>query len=421
MSDNMSTIIEQLACRKIFNGRGEETIEVDVITMGGFGRASAPAGASRGKAEVVPYPEGGVEEAVEIVRETIAPKLVGLCADKVDEIHDILHRIDGTDDLSRIGGNASYAVSLASAEAAASSYGMPVFQYLSGYLANELPFPIGNVLGGGKHALGKTVPDIQEFLCLPLGAKSFFEAAKANVLVHQTVGSLLEEIDPTFTGGRGWEGAWAPNVGNEDALETVKKACEDVSEKQGMECRVCLDMAASTMWDQKKNCYVYARDGIKKSSGEQIDFVMHLIEKYKLAYVEDPFHEEDFESFSELSKKAKGCLICGDDLFATHRKRLGQGIERGAANSIIIKVNQVGTFNDAWKATKMAKDAQYVPVMSHRSGETTDEIISHLALAFGCPLIKTGAVGGTRMAKINELIRIEELLGKRATMATIKL
>lgn len=412
----MSSVIEDVTARKIFNSRGEETLEIDIVTTAGFGRASAPAGASKGKAEVVPYPEGGVDEAIKKAEELIVPELIGMDANEQEEIDILLHEIDETKDFRNVGGNTAFAVSLATAEAAATSYDMPLFQHLGGYLANELPYPLGNVLGGGKHALGKA-PDIQEYLVIPLKAPTFSDAAKANILVHQKVGSSLKKADKTFTGGRGDEGAWAPNMKNEEALGIVVKACEVVSRELGVECRAGLDMAASALWKQKEKCYVYARDGIKRDSGEQLDFVLHLVEKYDLAYVEDPFHEEDYESFAELTKKVKKCLICGDDLFVTNRERLIRGIKVRAANSIIIKANQVGTLTDAWEATKVAKKARYVPVVSHRSGETSDAHIAHLAVAFSCPVIKTGVLQGERVAKINELIRIEETLGNRAKMS----
>jgi len=412
----MSTVIEDVMARKIFNSRGEETLEIDVATAAGFGRASAPAGASRGKAEVVQYPEEGVDQAIKKVEELIVPELIGLNADDQEEIDLLLHEIDGTKDFRNIGGNTAFAVSLATAEAAATSYGMPLFQHLAGYLANELPHPLGNVLGGGKHAHGKA-PDIQEFLVLSLKAHDFSEAAKANVLVHQKVGSFLKKVDKTFTGGRGDEGAWASNIKSEEALEIVVKACEEVSEELGVDCRAGLDMAASTLWEQREKRYVYARDGTKRNPGEQLDFVLHLIENYDLAYVEDPFHEEDYESFAEVTKKVKKCLICGDDLFVTNRDRLTRGIKVCAANAIIIKTNQVGTLTDAWETTEVAKKARYIPVMSHRSGETNDAHIAHLAVAFRCPIIKTGVLPGERVVKINELIRIEETLGERAKMS----
>ncbi len=416
----MSSVIEDIMTRKIFNSRGEETLEIDIVTTAGFGRASAPAGASKGKAEVVSYPEGGVDEAIKKAEELIVPELIGMDANEQEEIDILLHEIDGTKDFRNVGGNTAFAVSLATAEAAATSYDMPLFQHLGGYLANELPYPLGNVLGGGKHALGKA-PDIQEYLVIPLKAPTFSDAAKANILVHQKVGSSLKKADKTFTGGRGDEGAWAPNMKNEEALEIVVKACEEVSRELGVECRAGLDMAASTLWKQKEKCYVYTRDMIKRDSGEQLDFVLHLVEKYNLAYVEDPFHEEDYKSFAELTKKVKKCLICGDDLFVTNRERLIRGIKVCAANSIIIKANQVGTLTDAWETTKMAKKTRYIPVVSHRSGETSDAHIAHLAVAFSCPVIKTGVLHGERVVKINELIRIEETLGNRAKMSIFDL
>ena len=414
----MSSIIEEVMARKLFNSRGQETIEVDVITTDGFGSAAAPAGASKGRAEVVSYPAGGVDVAIQKLEELVVPELIGMDAEEQNEIDALLHEIDGTDNFSNIGGNTVFAISVANAEAAATSYDLPLFQHLSGYLANELPYPLGNVLGGGKHALGKTT-DIQEYLVIPLNASCFAEAAKVNIMVHNKIGALLRKADPNFTGGRGDEGAWAPNIKNEEALKIVVKACEDVSAELGIECRACLDVAASSFWNPKEGVYVYAMEGKKRDAGEQLEFMLHLIEEYNLAYVEDPFDEDDYESFAELTKKVNNCLICGDDLFVTNRERLANGIEMCAGNSIIIKTNQVGTLTDAWETTRLAKRAGYIPVMSHRSGETTDTHLAHLAVGFSCPVIKTGVLHGERVAKINELIRIEENLGNRAQMSII--
>ena len=414
----MSTIIRSVSPRKVFNIRGEETIEVDVATNNGCGRASAPAGASRGKQEAMPFPPGGVDDAVKKVRQTIAPKLIGADSQKQEQIDALLHQVDGTNDFRNIGGNTSYAISLATAEAAAISRGIPLFQHLAGNLANELPHPLGNVLGGGKHARANA-PDIQEFLSLPLGQNSFFDAVKTNILVHRRVGSALEKKDPTFTGGRTDEGAWAPNMGNEESLEIVVDACEQVSDETGIKCGVGMDIASSSLWDPAAQRYVYKRDNAKRSSEEQFDYMLHLIQTYKLVYVEDPFHEEDFESFAKLTKKVKNCLICGDDLFVTNKKRLQKGIAMGAGNAAIIKGNQVGTLTDAWQATQMAQKADYVPIMSHRSGETTEAHIAHLAVAFRCPVIKAGVVEGARIAILNELIRIEGMLKESAKMAVL--
>ena len=415
---DVSTIIKGVGARKIFNIRGEETIEVEVSTAKGCGRASAPAGASTGKGEATPYPPGGVDEALRKTRTVIAPKLVGADSQKQEQIDATLHKIDGTDDFRNIGGNTSYAISLATAEAAAISNAAPLFQHLGGNLANELPHPLGNVLGGGKHARAKA-PDIQEFLSLPIKVKSFFEAEKTNILVHQKVGHALEKKDPTFTGGRTDEGAWAPNLENETALEVVVKACKQVSDETGVRCGIGMDLASSTMWSPKEQRYVYKRDNVKRDTGEQLDFVLRLIKTYKLVYVEDPFHEEDFASFAELTGKVSDCLICGDDLFVTNKKRLQKGIDMGAANATIIKGNQVGTLTDAWEATRLAQKADYVPVMSHRSGETTEGHLAHLAVAFRCPIIKAGVVEGGRTAILNELIRIEETVKESAKMAAL--
>jgi len=411
----MSAVIEDIIARKVFNSRGEETIEVDVVTTSSFGRTSAPSGGSRGKAEAVYYPQGGVDQAIEKVEELIAPELIGLNADIQEEIDKTLREMDGTKDFRMIGGNTAFAISLANAEAAANSNGLLLFQYLGGYVAHELPYPLGNVISGGKHGQGKT-PDIQEFLILPYGAESFLEAAAANTQIHRRIGDNLKKNDKLFGGGRSDEGAWIANIGDLEALEVLAEACEEVSNELGFECCLGVDVAASSLWNTKKKTYIYKSEGKRRDSGEQLEFIFRLIKKYHLVYVEDPFHEEDYKGFAGLTKKVKNCLICGDDLFVTNSERLSRGIKLHAADAIIIKVNQVGTLTDAWETVEMAKRAGYIPVMSHRSGDTCDWHIAHLAVAFKCPIIKTGVVEGARIAKINELIRIEEFLGDRAKM-----
>jgi enolase len=415
----MSSIIEDLIVRKVFNNRGEETMEADIVTTSGFGRASAPAGKSRGKNEVTYYPSGGIDQALKKIEELVAPELVGLNANSQEEIDRTLREVDGSKDFRVIGGNSAFAVSLASAEAAANSGGYLLFQYLGGAVAHELPYPLGNVISGGQHTMGKS-PDIQEFLVLPLGAESFTEAAASNVGIHRSVGDALRKKDKLFNSGKSDEGAWVANIGNSQALDILANACEEVSREQGFECEMGLDIAGSSLWDGKQRKYLYEREKTGRDSGEQLDFVLDLIRKYHLAYVEDAFHEEDFESFRELTKKAKDCLICGDDLFTTNSERLSRGIRAQAANAVIIKVNQVGTLTDALETVEMATRNGYVPIMSHRSGDTCDWHIAHLAVAFKCPIIKTGIVEGARIAKINELLRIEEFLGDRATMANLK-
>jgi len=416
----MSTIIEEIKARQILNSRGNPTIEVDVFTIDGFGRASAPSGASTGKAEALPFPEGGVKEAIRKVEETIAPEIIGLYADDQEEIDAILHEIDGTENFRNIGGNTAYAVSLAVADAAADSYGLSLYQYLGGSMNSCLPYPLGNVIGGGKHAFGKST-DIQEFLVLPLGAESFSAAAEANAMVHRKLKSILGKMDASFTGGKGDEGAWAPNISNDEALEAISTACQKTTEEIGFECRVGIDVAASSLWSPEKESYVYERDGVERDPEEQIEYILGLIEKYNLVYVEDPLHEDDFEGFKELTSRSHGCLICGDDLFVTNVNRLQKGVSINAGNAIIIKMNQVGTLTDTWKATRLAQENGYVPVVSHRSGETEASHIAHLAVALNAPIIKTGVVGGERIAKLNELIRIEDDLGERARMASLKI
>jgi len=415
----MSAVIEDIIARKVFNIRGEETIEVDVITNSGFGRASAPAGESRGKAEVIYYPQGGVDQALKKVEELITPEIVGLNADFQEEIDRILHEIDGSKDFRVIGGNTAFAISLASAEAAANSHSFLLFQHLGGHFAHKLPYPLGNTISGGRHTQGKS-PDMQEFLVLPYGAESFLEAAVANAQIHRRIGIALKKKDKLFSGGKSDEGAWVANIRNFDAFEVLANVCEEVSSEMGFECSFGIDVAASSLWNEKEEAYIYQRERKKRDSGEQREFILELISKYHLVYVEDPLHEEDYEGFVELTKKVRNCLICGDDLFATNNERLSRGIKMRAANAVIIKVNQVGTLTDAWETIETAERNGYIPVISHRSGDTCDWHIAHLAVAFKCPIIKAGIVEGARVAKINELIRIEEFLGDRAKMADLQ-
>lgn len=415
----MSTIIEDVIPRKVFNSRGEETIEVDIITVSGFGRASAPAGKSRGKTEVAYYPQGGVDQAIKKVEDLVTQEIVGLNANFQEEIDRTLHEVDGSKDFKVIGGNTAFAISLAVAEAAANSCGSLLFQCIGGQMARELPYPLGNVVSGGQHSRGKT-PDIQEFLVIPRGAESFLEAATANIQIHRKVGDVLGKKDKFFSGGRSDEGAWIANIGSLEALEVLSDTCEETGDELGFECCLGIDLAASSLWNGKGRKYFYKRERKKRNSGEQLDFALELIKKYHLSYVEDPFNEEDFDSFAELTKKAKGCLICGDDLFTTNNERLNHGIKKLAANAIIIKVNQIGTLTDASETVELARRNGYMPIISHRSGDTCDWHIAHLAVALRCPMIKTGVVEGARIAKINELIRIEEFLGERAKMADLQ-
>ncbi len=406
----MDSVIEDVQVRKILDSRGNPTIEVDVITWNGFGRAAAPSGASTGSREVVSFPEGGVDVVVREMEEFIASELIGMDAEDLTTIDEVLKEIDGTDNFSAIGGNTTVAISMAVAKAAAKSYNMPLYKYIGGNLVHELPFPLGNMMNGGAHA-GINAPDIQEFLVVPTGATNVADTIFANASVHKRLKELIQTKDSNFTGGKGDEGGWVPNITNDAALEIQAKACEEVGDELGIEIRPSLDMAASELWNTDEQKYVYAQDGVKRDTGDQIDFVKDIIDTYKMFYVEDPFDESDFEGFSQLtSKVGDKCLICGDDLFVTNKELLAKGIEMKAANAIIIKPNQIGSLSETYATVKLAKENNIVPVVSHRSGETTDETIAHLAVGFAAPMIKTGAIGGERIAKLNELIRIEEEL-----------
>lgn len=275
-------------------------------------------------------------------------------------------------------------------------------------MPSEIPYPLGNMINGGAHA-GRNAPDIQEFLVIPVGAENIREAVFTNVNVHKKIREYIQAKDSSFTGGKGDEGGWAPNLTNEEALEIQVKACQTISDETGVEVKPALDMAASEMWDPSQEMYVYQREGIKRSTSEQIDFVEEIVDNYGFYFVEDPIREGDMDGFAELTKQVGDkCIICGDDVFVTNAKILQEGINKKAANAIIIKPNQIGTLTDTFNTVELARNNKYVPVVSHRSGETTDETIAHLAVAFSCPIIKTGAVGGERIAKLNELIRIEE-------------
>ena len=406
----LDSIIEDVQVRKILDSRGNPTIEVDVITWNGFGRAAAPSGASTGSREVVSFPDGGVDVVVREMEDFIASELIGMDSRDITTIDEVLREIDGTENLAAIGGNTTVAISMAATKAAAASYNMPLYKYLGGNWVNEIPYPLGNMMNGGAHA-GVNAPDIQEFLVVPIGASNIVEGIFANASIHKKLKELIQSKESNFTGGKGDEGGWVPNITNVDALEIQAQACEEVGDELGIEIRPALDMAASELWDANEQKYIYAQDGVKRDTGDQIDFVKDIIDTYNMFYVEDPFDESDFDGFAQLtSKVGDECLICGDDLFVTNKKLLAKGIEMKAANAIIIKPNQIGSLSETYKTVKLAKENNIVPVVSHRSGETTDETIAHLAVGFGSPMIKTGAIGGERIAKLNELVRIEEEL-----------
>jgi enolase len=398
------TVIEDVRIRKILDSRGNPTVEVDILTSGGFGSFAAPSGASTGMHEVDAFPKKGVDESVSAFRRIAAPTLVGMDALDQRGIDEILKEVDGTKKLSRIGGNAIVAASIATAKAASHVVGLPLCLYLGGRFSEGFPFPLGNVLGGGKHAIGGTT--FQEFLVCaadPSPSKSVF----ANATVHKNVKNRLKKKFPKAAIGKGDEGAWVAKMKDEDALKLVSGACKDISNQVKFPIHPSLDIAASSFFSKGKYVYPHRKLTTKK----QIDFVAELVKKYKLHIVEDPLDENDFEGYAELTEMVGDkCIIVGDDLFVTNKQRLAKGIKMGACNAILIKPNQIGTLSDTIDTIKLAHDSGYKTVVSHRSGETTDESIAHIAVAFGSYAIKTGAVGGERIAKLNELIRIEEVI-----------
>ncbi len=394
------TLITEVGLRRVLDSRGNPTVEADVYTDdGGFGRAKAPSGASTGEHEAIELP---VSEAIASAREQAVPRLVGeVYAGDQRSVDAALHAADGTDDFSEIGANSAVAISMAAAKAAADVLGAPLFQHLGGtFRGDELPTPLGNVVGGGEHAADAT--DIQEFLVAPVGAPSVEDAVFANAAAHAAVADILDERGHAC--GKGDEGAWAPSITDEEAFEVVEQAVDAVEDEVGFEMRFGLDVAAAEMYDD--GVYHYS-DGTRTPE-EQIDYIAGLIDEYNLVYVEDPLDEEEYEGFATLTDRiSTGTLVCGDDLFVTNVARLQEGIEQGAANSILIKPNQIGTLSDTVDAIELATENGYDAVVSHRSGETEDTTIAHLATATSAPFIKTGAVGGERTAKLNELIRIE--------------
>lgn len=407
--------ITSLTGRRVLDSRGESTVEVDLSSKGIMVRVAAPSGKSRGKWEVQPFPDGGVDEAVERVRKLLAPELIGMNVDRQQQIDEKLHEVDGTERFSRIGGNTAYAVSIASALLSATVHKKPLYQKLAGSSKVRISLPLGNVVGGGAHAKGKRT-DIQEFLVVPTKASSAIQAAEANVKVHSEVAQLAVQQGMSMI-GKGDESGYVLDMKTEQALDLISKACQTVSIGTGADVRIGLDVAASSLWDEKQQAYIYKRDGKKRNEGEQIEFMLDLIERYRLVYVEDPLHEDAFEAFAELRKKAGGALICGDDLLVTNASRIDQAVKRGSANAIIIKTNQVGTLSDSRKAVEKAQAAGYVTVMSHRSGEVCSGELAQIAVGLSCPMIKCGVIGGERIAKLNELVRIEEDAEKRKILA----
>ena len=394
------TTIEAIELRTILDSRGNPTVEADIQTATGSGRAAAPSGASTGSMEArVRAPREAIEHALE----NVIPALIGLDAYDQEGFDEQLRDIDGTANFSGIGANIAVALSLANAKAAASAMGLPLFRYIGGAFVRELPLPLGNVIGGGAHAANAT--EIQEFLIVPRDAADAEEAVFANAAGHRTVKEILKKRG--IAAGKGDEGAWAPQIDDALAFELIAEATGHVADEMNIRVDIGIDVAASQMWNGEKYQY---RDRARTTE-EQIAYIAELVDRYELVYVEDPIREDDFDGFAELNGQiGDRCLLCGDDIFVTQVDRIMQGIEKDSANCVLIKPNQVGTLTDTFEAVRLAHTNGLDTVMSHRSGETTDTTIAHLATAFSCVFLKCGIVGGERIAKLNELIRIEEQL-----------
>ena len=399
--------ITSIKGRIIYNSRGSKTIEVDITSENKFlGRVCAPSGASVGKYEAVSFPNEKPEESLRMLNEN-AQKFIGLESSDLKTIHETLRSIDQSSDYSKIGGALAFAVSIASMESASKSSNLPLFQTLSSESSFKFPFPLGNILGGGAHA-GPGTPDIQEILICSIGTKTIRDAIETNLAVHKELRRILEKEDPSFTNGRGDEGGWAPKLKNEKALELSAKACENLGFTLGKEVALGVDFASSTQWNEEKQKYVYERAGFVNSSEQQIEFAADIIKKYKLIYAEDAVHEEAFDDMAELTAKFPNILVTGDDLTVTNKDILTKAINTKSCNAAILKVNQAGSLYDAFEFAKVANQNNIKLITSHRSGESTDSHIAHIGLATKSKMLKVGIVGGERVAKLNELIRLSE-------------
>lgn len=336
-----------------------------------------------------------------------AQKFIGLESSDLRTVHETLRSIDQSSNYSKIGGALAFAVSIASMESASKSSDLPLFQILSSESSFKFPFPLGNILGGGAHA-GPGTPDIQEILICAIGTKTIRDAIETNLAVHKELRRILENEDPSFTNGRGDEGGWAPKLKNEKALELSVKACENLGFTLGKEVSLGVDFASSTQWNEEKQKYVYERAGFVNSSEQQIEFAADIIKKYKLIYAEDAVHEEAFEDMAELTAKFPNTLVTGDDLTVTNKDILTKAINTKSCNAAILKVNQAGSLYDAFEFAKVANQNNIKLITSHRSGESTDSHIAHIGLATKSKMLKVGIVGGERVAKLNELIRLSE-------------
>jgi len=399
--------ITSIKGRIIHNSRGTKTIEVDIISDNQYlGRTSAPSGASVGKYEAVSFPDDGPEESLRILNEN-SKKFLEFEPSDLKSIDETLKSIDKTSNYSKIGGALAYAITIASMESASKAVGKQLFELISEQNEYRFPIPIGNILGGGAHA-GPGTPDIQEILISAPGAKTIRNAIETNFKVHKELRNVIEKADPSFTNGRGDEGGWAPKCDNEKALELCAKACENLGYTLGKEVSLGVDFASSTQWDEEKHLYVYERAGFENTPEKQIEFAADIIEKYKLIYAEDAVHEEAFGDMSELVSKFPKTMIAGDDLTVTNKDILKKAIENKSCNAAILKVNQAGSLYDALEFVKVASNNDIKLITSHRSGESIDSQISHIGIGTNSKMLKVGVVGGERVAKLNELIRLSE-------------
>lgn len=418
----MTTIVDVYA-REILDSRGNPTVEAEVtLADGTVGRAAVPSGASTGTHEALElrdrdekrYLGKGVQRAVENVNETIGPELEGMDATEQMEIDNIMLELDGTPNKEKLGANAILAVSLACAKAAAESLGLPLYRYIGGTAAHVLPVPLMNILNGGKHADNNV--DIQEFMIAPVGGVTFADALRMGAEVFHHLRNVVKKKGMGTAVGD--EGGIAPNLGsNEEALELILKAIEMAGYRPGEDVLIALDPAASEMY--KDGAYVFEGEGKRRTTPEMVEYWKGLVEKYPIISIEDGLAEDDWDGWKLLTDTlGKKIQIVGDDLFVTNTERIERGIKSGVANSVLIKVNQIGTLTETLAAIEMAHRAGYTAVISHRSGETEDVTIAHIAVATNSGQIKTGAPSRTdRVAKYNELLRIEDMLDETGVFA----
>lgn len=410
----MMTLIEHIHAREVIDSRGNPTVEVEVeLADGSGGRAAVPSGASTGAFEAVELRDGdndrylgkGVQKAVENVNETIAPELLGLDAADQAGIDKAMIELDGTENKGRLGANAILGVSMAVAKAAAASFGLPLYQYLGGVNAKVLPVPMMNILNGGEHADNNV--DIQEFMIMPVGASTFSEGLRMGVEVFHSLKAVLQEKGLATAVGD--EGGFAPNLGsNREALDVISEGVERAGLRVGTDIVFALDVAATEMFKDGK--YHFAGEGITRDTEEMIAFYEELVKAYPIVSIEDPLDEDEWDAWAEMTRRLGDRVqLVGDDLFVTNTKRLERGVREDIGNSILVKVNQIGTLTETFDAVEMAKRAGFTAVISHRSGETEDTTIADIAVALNAGQIKTGAPSRSdRVAKYNQLLRIEE-------------